>query len=474
MMMNSDSVSIQAVHSRAPALSKSDFDFIQQQMQSGRLFPGVTNHLARSKITQNLLATAEIIPSFCTLFSDIRYLKEPAKLLNALLPPKPKRRIKRSKETRATIGTLRKRYRFHFTMQSDHSIELQQTVVTYTSIPTDSWDAFDISYQQLWLCSYRVWKYPNAYGIRQLAMLAYRLGFSSAEIEQEVNKDPGKIIMEQALQDILRIFRPNEEIVFDANGVRPLVTSFNNYLEQFLGAPVERVSPYITVAGPGEPVSRRCGSSCMDTKDLNHLFFPTIHRPLREYNKGGNEISSFYIKRSRHLAFFGLNSPTDIPTDPSSHLSSVDLSTQQLMNTTTITEAEPPSLDSPFGAQAWHTEEDFTNQAGRLDTLSTERCVTFKENTYIQEVPYEKEIVNNQARQYADQGKKLHVPDGPHFIWQDCFDILTRTRNSVVLVSTTIQPVHGKRRRGQDLPDRLQPRTREDFDFAIQEIEEVL
>jgi len=39
---------------------------------------------------------------------------------------------------------------------------------------------------------------------------------------------------------------------------------------------------------------------------LSYLFLDKIHAPLQEYKREGDEISSFYVKRSRYIAFFGL------------------------------------------------------------------------------------------------------------------------------------------------------------------------
>jgi hypothetical protein len=106
-MMATDPSSIESIQSRAPALSKSDFEFIQGNMRN--LFLGVIDPTRRANILERLLTTEELIPSLWTLISDIRYLKQPAKTLNTLLPPKPK------KGRKGTKNSLRERFRFHFT-----------------------------------------------------------------------------------------------------------------------------------------------------------------------------------------------------------------------------------------------------------------------------------------------------------------------------------------------------------------------
>src|SRR5438876_10856989 len=92
IMMKTDPYTVGRIQSRAPALSKSDFEFIQEGMQAGgELFPEVSDPVRRAQITAHLLSTEEIIPSLWTLISDIRYVKQPAKILNTLLPPKPRK-----------------------------------------------------------------------------------------------------------------------------------------------------------------------------------------------------------------------------------------------------------------------------------------------------------------------------------------------------------------------------------------------
>ena len=148
------------------------------------------------------------------------------------------------------------------------------------TVPGNNLDPFDLAYQQIWLCSYRVSKNLNAYGSLQLATLAYRLGFSNVQIEQELKKDPGHTAIEKAVFEALTVLRPNETFAFDANQARPVITSFKDYLDKMLGAPANKVSLFITVEGSGEPLARRCGYGSTDIKDLNHLFLDKVHAPL--------------------------------------------------------------------------------------------------------------------------------------------------------------------------------------------------
>ena len=93
-MIQTDPFTIESLQSRAPALSKSDFEFVQNSMESKELFPGITDQVARDNITQCLLALEELIPSLYTLIKDIRYLKQPAELLTKLLPESRKKTLR--------------------------------------------------------------------------------------------------------------------------------------------------------------------------------------------------------------------------------------------------------------------------------------------------------------------------------------------------------------------------------------------
>ncbi|KAG9232707.1 hypothetical protein BJ875DRAFT_442914 [Amylocarpus encephaloides] len=298
--MNSDPETIESIQMRAPALSQSDFEYIQKRIKE--FFLRVIDPVRRADITKRLLATEELIPSLWTLISDVRYLKPSTKILNTLLPRKLGKRRKNKQ------NTLRERFYFHFTKveQSGNTIEVQQSSSSYATISRNQLDSFNLAYQQLWLCSYRVSKNFNAYGSLQLATLAHRLGFSSVEIGQKLKNDPGYAVIENVVLEALKVLRPNEAFTFDANQARPIITSLNDYLDKILGSPLKTLSPFITVAGSGEPLARRCGYGSMDAKDLNYLFLETIHAPLQTYHRGGDEVSSFYVKRSRHMAFFGV------------------------------------------------------------------------------------------------------------------------------------------------------------------------
>ncbi|CZT53525.1 uncharacterized protein RSE6_15146 [Rhynchosporium secalis] len=463
-MMHTNPMTIESIQSRCPALSKSDYEFIEEKMGSGELCPELIDPAKRADITRNLLSCEELIPSLYTLIKDIRYLKHPANHLSRLLPASRKK-------------SLRQRW-FHIfagTGSNDGGVTKHQRVLgPHKTVSGGVPDSFDVCYQQLWLCSYRICKYPNAYGRLQLAELAHRLGFSTPKIEFELTQDPAQIVIKNALRDVFHTLRPNEKFNFDANKADPVIATFKGYINSQETTNPKLALPSITVNGNGAPLSCRCGQSKLDDRDLVHLFLDKIHAPLPRYGRDGDEISSFYVKRSRHIAFFGAIDLTGNQEGPSNHLSSASSSLDHPQPETSRSAVEPTGCIPSVRHPSRSPDEGFgRNQVVVYKERVKEGVVRFIEKgAILGEVPFREEDVNSQAKEYADQGKKLFLEQGPYFIWHDCYEILKRTKRSAVTVTTVAESWVGKRRRGEDLPERLQPATKEAFDFPIDEDED--
>jgi hypothetical protein len=422
-MMATDPSSIESIQSRAPAFSKSDFEFIDEGMRSGELFPAVADPMTRANIASGLLSTEMPIQSLWTLLCDIRYLKNPARILKALLPYPKEGKIKNS---------LYERFRISFMESSNNEFEVQESTLSY-KILSGNLDRFDAVYQQLWLCACRIWKYSNPFGLIQLATLADRLGFSTAQIKRELAKDPGRLIIEKELREALCILRPGEKFSFDPNQATSLIRLFNEEIDKTLGSSPIPIYPFITVAGPGELLSRRCGNSSKDTEDLGHLFLNKIHAPLQDYQRAGDEISSFYVKRSRHIAFFGALVFDNNPQNTSTHVPLANPPQKQHTSVSPLSQAHFPIEESR------HSNDGSSNRA-RTETAPIGRLATFMENdVIIQQVPYEMQQIKDQAQKYAAEGKKLRLRNGHHFVWYDCFGVLERAQESTVVVYNIVQ-----------------------------------
>ena len=458
-----DAPTVESLQSRAPALSKSDYEFVESNMRSGQLFPEVTSSGERNSITSRLLALHEPIPTLYSLIRDVRYYKEPAALLRTLLPKPPK------STARYRYKTLREGYEFHFdNVDSDATrITIQETAIKSKTILLSGMDAFDVSYQQLWLCACRICKHLNAHTFIILAVLARSAGFSSPQIEREAQKAPAEALIEKAITDALYILRPNEKFPFDASQARSLTALFAEYIERILKAPITTALPYITVAPPGESLSHRCGSSYKDVEDRNHLFLETVHAPLEWYQRGGDEISSFYVKRARHMAFFGQLRPArstqETPSVPLSPTESEHPGETQDTAPATSVPLSPTENEHPAETQdtAPATSEQFSlrEQASQWPTqnqiVEYVKQVRFQwqDSSFVEIVPYERKAVNDKARKFASMGLYLWIDERGWIDWQDCFDMLEATGGLFVKAIGTIETALGKR--GTD--NQLQP-----------------
>jgi hypothetical protein len=71
--------------------------------------------------------------------------------------------------------------------------------------------------------------------------------------------------------------------VFDADQARLVITSLKTYRDKIWDKLLTSDFPFLTVAGPGEPLALRCGCGLTDSKDLSYLFFSKIHAPVEDY-----------------------------------------------------------------------------------------------------------------------------------------------------------------------------------------------
>jgi hypothetical protein len=461
-----DGSSVEDIRLRAPALSSYDAEFIQDQMILRRLFPQIRDPSARQGITSRLLAIEQPILTIYSLFKDLRYLQPPLGMIRVLIPKKFK-------------GTLREALYFYFSQaeSAEDSFEIQVSERSYSTFSGSSGQFFDLAVRQLFLYAIRRSAKPpmqriDIYSTFGLAELAKKLGFSSAEIDSVLKNDP----YQRMVLDLISRILPNRKAADIQTRTQSMVRELRELVDTLGATEVERFAPWATVTGLGEPISRRCGPAVWaggdgeggESEDLNHIFLNQMHVPLAELQRGGQGISSFYVKRSIYLAFFG-----DLHSGESLYPHLGGGGRRQGRATGSIFH-HAPLVEQPAGAVSGLSGRDSNSHGSSQGPVtnqlvpSTGRIITFMENGIpIREVPYEKNSVNFQAREYADQGKKLHVPEGPHFVWEHCFDILTRTRSSTVLVSTVVRQINRKRQHSQIMPGQFPSATRETSDFEV-------
>lgn len=138
-----------------------------------------------------------------------------------------------------------------------------------------------------------------------LAELARTLGFASKEIDSLLNNDP----YQKMALDLLQRTLPTQKPADCYDKAQVLAKTLRELINSLSSAAVEESKPWLTVPGLGVPISQRCGPEVWDNNtdsdDLKHIFLHQMHLDPSDLQRGGEGISSFYVKRSIYLAFFG-------------------------------------------------------------------------------------------------------------------------------------------------------------------------
>ena len=301
-----DALTVKLAELRAPGVSKLDSEFLRKEMTS--MFSGIQDSALRTDIENRLRSVEYLIPSLKSLFKDLRYLEPAAKAIKSLLPESSK-------------GTLRHNLRYLLTRMKENSLAIQENEMSYSMVDGCFDDLFDLAIRELFLCAMRYFAYPANISTKKdmnpikqtlngpkrflgykLRDLAYRLGF---ELPTAVDnyEDP----VERLLADLLSSL-PKEIFKLDSNVPLNFSRSFKEYLANSIITTPSSTHPPITTVAMGEPLSRRSGRACGDPQgdnDRSHLFLRKMHCPLSEFQLAGYDISSFYVKRCKYLAFFG-------------------------------------------------------------------------------------------------------------------------------------------------------------------------
>ena len=451
LMELTDEVTVEEIRLRAPALSRYDAESIQNQMAKGNLFPKILDPSIRQGIASRLLAIKQLIRTIHTLFKDLRYLYPALGMIRGLIP-------------KVVKGTLCQALHHHFSPDddADGSIEIQLSIHSYSPFSGSSEQLFDLAVRQLFLSAIRSSAKPyvqrvEIYATFELAELAERLGFSTDEITSALKNDPYQAMV----LDLLKRIQPNCKAIDIQSRVQSMARELRELVDTVGVTEVERFVPWATVAGLGEPRSRRCGPVAWpstsdreseESDDVNNIFLGQMHLPLAELQKAGQGISSFYVKQSIYLAFFG-----DLESDERihSHLGTNDGGQRRApsvdIHRTLLSNQRATSISGLGRDPNSHISSQGTVTCQVVPF--TGQLITFMEDDIpVREVPYEKDSVNFVAREYADQGKKLHVPEGPHFIWEHCYDILAKTGSSTVLVTTVLRQMNRKRHHDKIIP----------------------
>ncbi|TVY13719.1 hypothetical protein LARI1_G009020, partial [Lachnellula arida] len=302
-----DQATVRALELKAPRYSKQDSQVLQGQLLSGQIFSAFGQQ-EREAIWNELRCIDYLIPSLFTFFEDLKYLNACADCL--------KRLVKLSRHDTVFTALQRK---FPYESQTGDQCVLEVAESTFVVRPGRAADRFDLGYRQLWLRAMRRYReMPTDAkkkkkdllakpGVRRAdeevlsdsAAQADRLGFKSNEIQALKQRSSDREIARNAL---LKARKPDRyqynETVMEAN-VAQIVRLFTTAVPM----PSDYSSPALVSENPNA-TGNRCGFPDEDAQeqDSKFLFITHLHNESEEQ---GEEITSFFVRRSVYLAFFG-------------------------------------------------------------------------------------------------------------------------------------------------------------------------
>ena len=257
-MERTDEATLEALQLRAPAASKYDFEFIQQQMISGTMFPQIQDVSTRRDITSRLLFIDYLIPSIHSLFKDLRFLHPAVEAIKCLVPRLAKKTLRK---------TLRKMLHFHFEKvgSGQSTFPIQNGERSYSAYTGDYWSLFNLATRQLFLYAIRHLAKPprqreKEYSMFGLAELARNLGFSSKEIDSLLMNHP----YQKMVLDLLYRTLPTQMPADCHDRAQSLARELRMLMNMANSTTVEESKPWLTVAGSREPISHRCGTVALD------------------------------------------------------------------------------------------------------------------------------------------------------------------------------------------------------------------
>jgi uncharacterized protein YjbI with pentapeptide repeats len=313
-----DQVTIKAFELKAPKYSRRDARALQGQVLSGQIC-SLFSQEEREAIWDELRSIDYLIPSLFTFFEDLKYLRACADCL--------KRLVKVSR--RDTVRTALERKFPYMEEAGDHYV-VEVAESTFVDRSGRAVDRFDLGYRHLWAFAMREYREmptdakkkskdllakagvqrADEEVLSRAANLANRVGFVSDEIQALMQRSSDREI---ALNALLKARKPDhyqyDQTVLEAN-VAQIVRLFATATP----LPSEYSSPALVCDNP-VAAGNRCGFPDEDAQqqDSKYLFIPHLHA---ESEEEGEQITSFFVRRSIYLAFFGKSADLGIDSGP--------------------------------------------------------------------------------------------------------------------------------------------------------------
>ncbi len=315
-MLRVDKATVEALQGTAPGVCRDDHKRLYSQLSSGRIF-GTFPESEREEIWERVCAVSQdcLIPTLFTFFEDIKFLGSATACI---------RRLMHLSKGNSVTKRLKQLFADSYPKTDQCMIQVSDT--TYVEAPGNAETRLDLGCRQLWLAAFREYRDLPAEPQKKkellaksrkeadetvlfgLASLAFRLGFDSEEIRKILEQSLDREI---ARRTLLTVRKP-EQYIYDnlEQRIQQLVEVFDTAQERSMELDVK-------------PVDRRQGTSpptqCGIPRDLDHdydrqfLFLSAMHKDLQNDQ---TVVTSFFVRRSIYLAFFGEELSVNIDTIP--------------------------------------------------------------------------------------------------------------------------------------------------------------
>ncbi|KAL5325404.1 hypothetical protein ACEPPN_006529 [Leptodophora sp. 'Broadleaf-Isolate-01'] len=262
-----DPATVKAIELRAPRASTRDAKFLSSEIYGGKIFSAFSGP-EREEIWRRLQMIEGLVPSLRTFFCDVVYLEL---LTNSV------RRLTQVPKNKSLIEALRKR--FTGVNQEDGLIRIQIAEDTFIRRGGSRADQIE-------------------YGIRHLFTFAMR---EYPSMPREPDKE--NLVQKpraHAVPAVLRCLADlASELGFDSDEIKAMQRLGTDARQTY---PQSR--PILVTSGPGVALADRCGTPRVQSHeaDRNLLFVDHLHDTRQDQGDG---ITSFFVRKSVYLAFFG-------------------------------------------------------------------------------------------------------------------------------------------------------------------------
>ena len=275
-MRKIDQATVKALELRAPRASTLDARALRGQLRGGEIFSAFSDR-ERDGIWSRLQMVDGLIPSLYTFFKDLQYLQVCVDCV---------KRLTRLSTGQSVYEAVERRFRG--VNQTEGLVKVQTAEDNIISREGGLADQIDLGYRQIYAFSMR--HYPRL-------------------PRETVGEDVVKQATAKADTAVLRRFADlASELGFDS----PEITDLKRYpSSSATWEDDEQSRPLLVTTGPGLARAQRCGKprSRAFEEDRNFLFIDHLHDERQDQSEG---ITSFFVRRSVYLAFFGR--PTRTPS----------------------------------------------------------------------------------------------------------------------------------------------------------------